>query len=46
VRLVRQIIDGAGDTSPDIRNLAFMVADEDLQSTLANGGGELFYTPN
>jgi hypothetical protein len=44
--LMRQIIDGAGDASPEVRSLAFMVADEDLQSTLANGGGELFYTPN
>ena len=42
--IIRQIIDGAGEASEDVRSLAFLVADEHWQSTLANGAGELFYT--
>lgn len=42
--VMRQIIDRAGAESDAVRGLAFLVADESLQSDLAGGSGELFFT--
>jgi hypothetical protein len=41
---MRRVVDGAGQRSEPVRNLSFLVADEQWQASMASGAGEEFFS--